>query len=180
MDMAFDHGAAVAACARGDRESLRRLFEEEAPRIMSVALRIVRRHDLAEEVVQETFIQIWQKAASYDPALGSARGWMFTIARNKALNVVRDGAREDLVEPEALEAYDATSDLAHDAVASLAMSSRLRQCLEAIEPKKRESVVMAYVGGFSHGEIAALMKVPVGTAKAWIRRGLAALKDCLA
>ncbi|MDX2259831.1 MAG: sigma-70 family RNA polymerase sigma factor [Hyphomicrobiaceae bacterium] len=178
--MEFDHGAALAACAKGDREALRRLYEEESRRIMSVALRIVRRRDLAEEVVQETFIQVWQKAASFDAGLGSARGWIFTIARNKALNVVRDGAREDLVEPDVLAAHESFEGAAHDAVATLAMSSRLRQCLEAVEPNKRDSVIMAYVGGFSHGEIAALLRVPVGTAKAWVRRGLAALKDCLA
>jgi RNA polymerase sigma-70 factor (ECF subfamily) len=176
----FDYGEAIAGCGRGERAALRRLYEEEAGRLIAVAQRIVRRRELAEEVVQEAFIQIWQRAADFDAALGSARGWIYTIVRNRALNVVRDGRREDLVDAGTLETELDRNAVVEDAFERLAVDSLLRRCLEAIDREKRESVLLAYVAGCSHGEIAGRLGVPLGTAKAWVRRGLAALKECMA
>src|SRR5262245_8047780 len=99
----FDYAGALSGCARGDRDALKRLYDEEAGRMISVAQRIVRRRELAEEVVQDAFVQIWRKADTYKSELGAARGWIYTIVRNRALNLIRDGAREDLVEAETLD-----------------------------------------------------------------------------
>ncbi len=178
--MELDYVAALQGCARGDQQALRQLFEAEAGRLIAVAQRIVRRRELAEEVVQESFIQIWRKAATYDPALGSARGWIYAIVRNRALNVIRDGAREDLVDAETLDAKVDGQATVADALDRLAVGSRLKDCLEEIDKDKRESVLLAYVAGYTHGEIAGRLGVPLGTAKSWVRRGLAALKDCMA
>ena len=176
----LDHAELLQACARGDRQALRQLYDGEAPRLIAVAQRIVRRRELAEEVVQDAFIQIWRKAATFDAGVGSARAWIYTIVRHRALNVIRDGAREDLLETEDLAAMQDRSAVAEDAFDRLATESRLRACLEEIEREKRQSLLLSYVAGFSHGEIAGMMKVPVGTAKSWIRRALMALKDCMA
>lgn len=176
----FDYAGTLASCAKGDRKALRALFDVEAGRLITVAQRIVRRRELAEEVVQEAFISIWQNAASYDPGLGSARGWIYAIVRHRALNVIRDGAREDLLEPDQLQMAKERESVVEDAFEQLATSSRLRACLEAIEREKRESLLLSYVAGYSHGEIAGLLAIPVGTAKSWVRRGLAALKECMA
>lgn len=174
----FDYESALMACASGDRSALRRIYDEEAGRLVSVALRIVRRREAAEDVVHDAFIAIWQRAATFDPALGSARGWIYTVVRNRALNMVRDGRREELpgsseleLEPEAI---------VMDAVERLAMESRLKACLERLDAEKRESVLLSYVTGFSHGEIAGRLGVPLGTVKSWVKRGLAALKECMA
>ncbi len=178
--MTFDHASALAACAAGDRKALKRLYDEEVGRLVAVALRIVRRRELAEEVVHDAFISIWQRAGSFDPSLGSARGWIYTVVRNRALNVVRDSRREDLTDIDTMvDALDAGAVVA-DAFEQLAHASRLRQCLEGLDAKKRESVLMSYVTGFSHGEIAGRLGVPLGTVKSWVKRGLAALKDCMA
>src|SRR5262249_24795728 len=175
----FDYGGALQACARGDRDALRRLYDEEAARLIGVAQRIVQRRELAEEIVHDAFIQIWRQAESFDAELGSARAWIYSIVRNRALNVVRDGARIDLVDASALaEAVDRAA-AAKDAFEHLAVSSRLRRCLDEIDREKRESLLLSYVAGYSHGEIAGRLGVPVGTAKSWVRRGLAALKDCM-
>jgi RNA polymerase sigma-70 factor (ECF subfamily) len=179
MTSTFDYAGAISGCAAGDRRALQRLYEEEAARMIAVAQRVVRRRELAEEVVQETFIQIWRKASSFDPAAGSARAWIYTIVRNRALNLVRDGRREDLAEPETLALMRDQDHPGEDAFGMLAESSRLKHCLETLDRDKRDSLLMAYVSGFSHGEIAGRLKVPVGTAKAWVRRGLVALKDCM-
>lgn len=176
----FDYAGTLAACAAGDRKALRALFDVEAGRLIAVAQRIVRRRELAEEVVQDAFISIWQNAASFDAALGSARGWIYTIVRHRALNVIRDGAREDLLDPEQLQTAQERESVVDDAFEQLATSSRLRACLEAIEREKRESLLLSYVAGYSHGEIAGLLGIPIGTAKSWVRRGLAALKECMA
>lgn len=168
---------ALGRCGRGDREALRLVYESEGSAMLGVALRIVKRRELAEEVVQEGFVKIWRNAHRYDPDLGPARAWLFAIIRNQALNVLRDGRREDLVEavPEdtvaAIEA-GAAFDLLPDTEA-------LKRCLEALDPRRRASVLMAYVDGFSHGEIAGRLAVPLGTVKAWIRRSLIALKECM-
>lgn len=176
----FDYSGMLSACAKGDRTSLHALYQEEAGRLIGVASRIVRRRELAEEVVQEAFLQIWRKADTFDPELGSARSWIYAIVRNRALNVVRDGSREDLLNHEELEQLSPADLWIGDVVQKLSRESRLRGCLEALDVKKRESVLLSYVAGYSHGEIAGRLAVPVGTAKSWVRRGISALKDCMA
>lgn len=176
----FDYAEALGGCARGDRTALRRLYEEEAGRMIAISQRIVRRRDLAEEVVQDAFMQIWRKAGSYDAAIGSARSWIYAIVRNRSLNLIRDGAREDLVDAEDLDrAREEDTDIG-DAFDRLSSDSALRRCLEALEPEKRESILLSYVAGYSHGEIAAHLRIPLGTAKSWVRRALLALRDCMA
>jgi RNA polymerase sigma-70 factor (ECF subfamily) len=176
----LDYAGLVQACARGDRQALRSLYDEEAARLVAVAQRIVRRRELAEEVVQDAFVQVWQKAATFDASVGSARAWIYTIVRHRALNVIRDGAREDLLEAEELAAVQDRASVVEDAFSQLTTESRLRACLEELDREKRESLLLSYVAGYSHGEIAGLMRVPIGTAKSWVRRALMALKDCMA
>lgn len=178
--MTVDHGASVKRCAAGDMAALRGLYEAEASRMIAVARRIVRRTDIAEEVVQEAFLQIWRHAGRFDPALGSARAWIYAIVRNRALNVVRDAKREDLVDEAVLEEVgQIRAPVEADIMSRLAVGSRLRRCLDTLDATRRESLLLAYVWGYSHGEIAGRLNVPLGTAKGWVRRGLAALKDCM-
>lgn len=159
--------------------ALRVLFDNEAGRMIGIALRILRRHDLAEEVVQEAFVRIWRNAGRYDADLGSARSWIHAIVRNLALNVVRDGRREILADDSAIDLERHGSETP-DVLGQLSDSSALRRCLERLDDNRRASLLLAYVGGFSHGEIAGRLRVPLGTVKAWIRRGLLALRECLA
>lgn len=166
---------ALLSCAKGERQALRAIFDSEAPRLLAMARRILRRRDLAEEAVQETFVRIWTKAESFAPERGSARGWIYAIARNQALNMLRDAGRE-IPEGE-IEAIDEAA-LASTPEA-LGERSRLRECLEALDAPKRRSVLLAHLYGFTHGEIAGRLGVPLGTAKSWVRRGLAALRECL-
>jgi RNA polymerase sigma-70 factor (ECF subfamily) len=178
----LDHATVVAGCAAGDAGALRTLFEAEAPRLIAVAQRILRRRDLAEEAVQDAFVAIWRKAASYDPARGSARGWIYAIVRKRALTMLRDGAREDLADADALDALrDATDavDSAAEAFERLDDASRLRRCLAALDETKRAPILLAYVEGLTQGEIAGRLGAPLGTVKAWMRRGLAALRECM-
>ena len=179
---ADDLGLALHACANGDRNGLREIFDREAARLVAVAERIVRRRDLAEEVVQEAFIRIWTSAHQYAPDRGSARGWIYAIVRNRALNMLRDGKREDLVAENDLDALQEEHHV-EQIMASwhrLDQSSRLRECLAGLDETKRHGILMAYVGGYTHGEIAGRLSIPLGTTKSWIRRGLTALRECMA
>jgi RNA polymerase sigma-70 factor, ECF subfamily len=174
----FGHEAALKACAGGDAAALRAIYEAEAAAMLGVALRIVRRRDLAEDVVQEAFVQIWRKAGQFDPALGTGRSWMFAIVRNRALNLVRNRSREDFVGDEALEDL-AENHQQEDLIERMGEGEALRLCLQALDRPRRQSLVLAYAGGFSHGEIAGRLGVPLGTVKAWIRRSLHSLRECM-
>jgi RNA polymerase sigma-70 factor (ECF subfamily) len=175
--VAIDLKDALARCGKGEKAALRMIYESECAPMIGVALRIVKRRELAEEVVQEAYVKIWRNAHRYDPALGPPKAWLYAIVRNQALNVLRDGRREDLVDevPEdsgsAVEAYAAAERLPD--------GNALRRCLEGLDPRRRTSLLMAYVDGFSHGEIAGRLAVPLGTVKAWIRRSLVSLRECM-
>ncbi len=175
-----DLNIALAACAKGDRNALRLIFDSEGGRLIAVAERIVRRRDLAEEVVQDAFIRIWTHAHQYNGDRGSARGWIYAIVRNRALNLLRDGKREHTVEEvEALRENEQADEILA-AWHRLDRNSRLYDCLGALDETKRRGILMAYIGGYSHGEIAGRLRIPLGTAKSWIRRGLSALRECMA
>lgn len=178
-DQIEDLGLALAACARGEKQALRRIFEWEAGKLVAIAQRIVRRRDLAEEVVQEAFIRIWTHAHQYAPDRGSARGWIYAIVRNRSLNMIRDMGREHTVEEIDAIRDDAASDEALTAWHRLDQGERLRSCIGGLDEDKRRGILLAYVAGYSHGEIAGILRVPLGTAKSWIRRGLASLRECL-
>lgn len=165
--------------AAGDRQALAALFEAEAGRLLAIARRIVRRRELAEEVVQEAFVAAWQRAGQFDASRGAARAWLTTIVRNRALNLVRDGSRMDFHDGETLADL---GDRAMDAQAAfdrLADRDALKSCLGALDEPKRRAILLCYVTGLSHGEVAGLLHAPLGTVKAWIRRGVVALQECL-
>jgi RNA polymerase sigma-70 factor (ECF subfamily) len=167
----FDYEARLAACARGERQALRDLYVQESPRLLGVARRLVRDTALAEDIVHDAFLKIWAGAARFDPARGSARGWMFSVTRHLALNFLRDSRREVDVEIDLLDPAEGVDSQVH--------SSRIHGCLEQLEPVRRSCVVHAYVDGYSHAEIARKLGAPLGTVKAWIKRSLTALRECM-
>jgi RNA polymerase sigma-70 factor (ECF subfamily) len=170
----------LAACARGERNSLKAIYEREARTMIGVAARVVRRRDIAEEVVHDVFVQIWRHAGSFDPGRGSGRTWIFAILRNRAISTLRSTSREMPTEEEELTAAIDNNRPSEDAFDKLAEESALRRCLDRLEPRRRLGVLLAYVEGLSHGEIAARLGVPLGTAKTWVRRSLIQLRECLA
>ncbi len=174
-DAHFDYEACLSACARGEQRALRQLYEQDSSRLLGVALRIVRDKALAEDVVHDAFMKIWHGAGSFDPSRGSARGWVFSVTRHLALNHVRNHHREVALgeEHEQLAAP-------HDTFEFPARAGLMHTCLQQLDPARRNCILHAYVDGYSHSEIASRLGTPLGTVKAWIKRSLAALRECMA
>jgi RNA polymerase sigma factor (sigma-70 family) len=175
----FDHEAELAGCARRDPAALHRLYDREAPFLLAVALRIVRRREVAADVIHDSFLDIWERAGSFDRERGAARAWITSIVRYRALKHLRQAGRERAIDPDA-QAQNA--DDAPDPLAALETSqeaARLHACLSRLEPERRRAIALAYTEGLSHAEIAERIGAPLGTVKAWIRRSLLALRDCL-
>jgi len=171
---------ALRGCAKGDREALRAIYDAEASRMLGVALRLLKRRALAEEAVHDAFMQIWQRAGSFDPARGQAKTWIYAVLRHRALNILRGEARTDLIENFETLGLESEDEGPEAIVARLSDAGALRRCLENLEPARRQVIVLAYVQGLSHGELAGRLKVPLGTMKSWIRRSLLTLRECLA
>jgi RNA polymerase sigma factor (sigma-70 family) len=175
----FDHATELEACARRDPSALRRLYEREAGFLMAVALRIVRRREVAADAVHDGFLDIWERADTFDRRRGGARAWMVSVVRYRALKHLRQAGREREVDP---ETHAAKADDALDPLTALEGRDdaiRLHACLGRLELPRRQAILLAYTDGLSHAEIAARLGAPLGTVKAWIRRSLLALKECL-
>ena len=169
--------ALLARAATGDHAAFAALYERSAGRLFAVCLRIARDRSLAEEVVQEAYVRIWERARQFDPARGNALAWMVAVARNHALDLVRLRARE-LGSPDELLA-DAADPAALSEIETRIEMPGVRRCLAALDEKVRRAIILAYRDGLSYDELAAVMNVPVGTAKTWVSRGLARIRDCL-
>lgn len=170
--------------AIGDRLALRAIYDQAAPKLFGLALRITGKRDMAEDVVQESFVSIWHHASDYRPQLAAPMTWMTAIVRNRALDVLRRVAAARLVSATPLD--DAPeADLADDTAgpAELAQASQqaraLNRCLQRLEQAQRQVIVLAYLRDLSHSELADRLQVPLGTVKSWIRRGLERLRACL-
>jgi RNA polymerase sigma-70 factor (ECF subfamily) len=177
----FDYEAAVLAVARGERFALRALYEREARWLLGVAMRIVRDRERAEDVLQDAFMQVWQHAGTYQPALGSARGWLYTIVRHRALKEVRDPGRLQALDPDDVTYLSDTQQAAAGGDDDRALDTEsLERCLGKLDEVRRRCVLHAFVDGYTHEQIAQRLDTPLGTVKSWIRRSLASLKECLA
>lgn len=179
---AFDYEAALEACARGERFALRALYDREARWLLGVVLRIVRDRALADEVLQEAFLLVWQRAASFQRSLGSGRGWLYTVVRHRALDEARrhrpeDAVGDDLESMVEAHGFAQAKDDAVDAAGD--RGEGIERCMQALEPKRRECISLAFVEGYTHEQIAERLAAPMGSVKSWIRRGLLALKECL-
>ena len=175
-----DLAALLRSSARGDEEAFARLYDLTSSRLFGLVLRVVRDPAQSEEVTQEVFLEIWRAAARFDPDRGSAMSWMMTIAHRKAVDRVRSAVsatrREQTYERTSRERdYDVTAEQAERDLDA----QRVRRALESLTETQRGALELAYFGGYTHTEVAALLGVPLGTAKTRIRDGLIRLRDTL-
>jgi len=169
----------IAAVAKRDEAAFERLYEATRAKLYGVVLRILRRQDLAEEVIQETYVKIWNNAGQFNPGLASPITWMTAIARNRALDIVRKRTELSLEdEPAALEAAADSS----DPLARREMTEELKRLLECVgrlEPDRQKLVLLAYYNGWSREQLAEKFEAPVNTVKTWLRRSLLDIRECL-
>jgi RNA polymerase sigma-70 factor, ECF subfamily len=172
-----DLNTLLRRCAEGDHRALRALYDDQARRLYGIAYRICHQPAEAADAVHDTFLNVWQFAARFDPGRGSAEAWLTSIVRYRALDIARRSAREvtgletpepEDEEPNALSKLEGAAD-----------AEALRHCLEQLDEDKRRLVMLAFLNGFSHSELARRLRIPLGTVKSTIRRGLATLRGCL-
>jgi RNA polymerase sigma factor (sigma-70 family) len=162
-----------------DERALAALYDATLWRVHGVALRVVRRAALADEVVEDTFFQVWRQAPRFDPARGTALAWLLNMARSRAIDAVRHESRfqHDSLEADTAPEADHPG---HDDLLDLARGhAELQRALMLLNAQPRQLVALAFFRGLSHEEIATHTELPLGTVKSQIRRALATLRDAL-
>ena len=176
---ASDLVALLARVAQGDRDAFSVLYAATSAKLYGVIWRILPAKDRAEDVLQDVYVRIWNRAGSFDASKASPITWMATIARNRAIDEVRRHA------PVSIEDAPQALDVAADGLDPLGAAEqseelqRLKGCLKGLEPKRRDIVLLAYYSGLSRDEIAQRYGDPVNTIKVWLHRSLAQLRKCL-
>lgn len=170
----------LRATARGDKTAFERLFNTFAARVYGLAHRIIRDPGLAEEVAQEVFTEIWQRASRFDPSRGTAAGWILQLTHGRAVDRVRSlQAARDREQKVHARSTEREVDTVVEQVESSLERAAVRRCLATLTEIQQESVQLAYFSGYTYPEVARLLSVPLGTVKTRMRDGLIRLRDCL-
>lgn len=174
-------GALLVKCAAGEPAAFTPVYDALGPVAYGAALGVLRDPDHAAEVTQEVMVEVWQTAARFDPARGSARTWVATLARRRAVDRVRaEQARRNRDQRDTdLATGQAARDLVVEDVERNLEGSAVRRCIEGLTPTQREAVVVAYYGGLTYREVAEKLDAALPTVKSRIRDGLSRLRDCL-
>jgi RNA polymerase sigma-70 factor (ECF subfamily) len=169
--------ALIAATAAGDKAAFAALYRRTAAKLYGVIVRILPQGGRAEDALQDVYTRIWHAAGSFDPRRGRPVTWLAAIARNRAVDLLRqDGSRIEGrlvdIDPEMLGAIVDDRPGADEV-------AELRRCLDTLDPQHRECILLAYVEGASREELGERFGRPTGTIKSWLSRGLASLRGCL-
>lgn len=181
-------GELLGRVAMRNQAAFRQLYDATVRCLLAIVVRLLRDQAWAEEVLQEVYVSIWHSAPNYTVAKAQPMTWLMTIARNKAMDALRSttGERTHVIRPIASDdADDSMAQIPDDSAGPLERlvqridSARLRDCLQRLEPAQRQAIALAFYDGLTHSELAEHMRQPLGTVKAWVRRGLERLKPCL-
>jgi RNA polymerase sigma-70 factor (ECF subfamily) len=175
----------LARVALRDRAAFERVYRATSAHLLGVAFRILGRRERAEEVLQEAFMAVWHNAGTFDAGIATPMTWLINIVRNRAIDSRRSG-RAERETTHALDDDDAALSVAADdaALPAQLLEDHLTRlhidaCMAALPAPQRQALALAYYRGLVHTEVAEVLSVPLGTAKAWVRRGLDRLKSCL-
>jgi RNA polymerase sigma-70 factor, ECF subfamily len=173
-----DLAGQLSLVARGDAAAFDALFEQVGPSVFGTVRRVIRDPAQSEEVTQDVLLEVWRTAFKFDPARGSAMAWVMTLAHRRAVDRVRSVQKQA-----ERELRTATAEIPYDDVIEAVETSldreRVRRCLNSLTELQRESVTLAYYGGYTYGQVASLLGVPSGTVKTRMRDALIRLRDCL-
>ncbi len=180
--------ALMSRVSMRDHAAFKQLYELTVCCLLGITVRLLRDRSWAEEVVQEVYVSVWHTAPNYSPHKAQPMTWLMAVARNKALDALRSSRadREHCVRPTGHDDDDDLPDNSADACAGpleqlehAADTHQLRFCLQCLEPPQRQAIALAFYSGLTHAELALHMNQPLGTVKAWVRRGLDRIKRCL-
>ena len=173
-----DLAAQIGLIARGDPGAFDAVFEQVGPSVFGIVRRVIRDPAQSEEVTQDVMLEVWRNASKFDSTRGSAMAWVMTLAHRRAVDRVRSVQKES-----ERERRTASADIPYDEVMEAVESSlereRVRRCLKSLTGLQRESVTLAYYGGYTYDQVASLLGVPTGTVKTRMRDALIRLRDCL-
>jgi RNA polymerase sigma-70 factor, ECF subfamily len=172
--------AAINRVAAGDQAALRLVYSETSAKLFGVCLRILGERSEAEDVLQEVYLTVWRKAASFEESVASPITWLVAIARNRSIDRLRASGASRATLP--IEAAADVPDASLSAVERLEVDedqARLRDCLHELEERQSAAIRAAFLDGFTYDELDERARVPLGTMKSWIRRGLLKLRACL-
>ena len=173
----------LARVALADQRAFEELYRHTASHLYGVALRIVRNTSIAEEILQEAYVNVWHHAGTYNASKSQPLTWLTSIVRNRALDQMR--RRELDAASLTRDDDDGDADFPMDAPTAVEMliaaadAREVRDCVETLDAATKQAVALAFFHGLSHGELAGHLRVPLGTVKSWIRRGLDKLRRCL-
>lgn len=173
----------LSRVALRDRVAFEQVYRATSGHLLSVAFRILNQRERAEETLQEAFINVWHNAGSFNASVASPMTWLINIVRNKAIDALRSGKteRSSTVELDD-EAMQIAADESQQPLRLLDESLhklKIDACMAALSAQQRQALALAYYRGMVHTEIAESIGAPLGTVKAWVRRGLDKLKGCL-
>ncbi len=177
--------ALIDRIARRDETALKALYDLASSKLYGLSLRVVGKHEWAEDVLQETFLQIWRSAGDYRASLSPPMAWLGLIVRSRSLDALRRRTAErahltDEIDDVMADTMAGDSPNPMDVSLASQQAWALHQCLGQLENRQREVVSLAYLRDLSHSELAEQLKLPLGTVKTWIRRGLEQLRTCMA
>lgn len=170
----------LSRCALRDERALEELYKAVAAELYALLVRMLRSRSVAEEALQDVMVKVWQRADQYVAYRGRAMAWLTSIARYRAIDLLRT-RRQDAALEEAPEAAlaDDTGIAANEAVSSERQQHNLSDCMGRLNQEQQKCIALAYLEGYSHDQVARALGAPLGTVKSWVRRGLLSLKRCL-
>lgn len=168
----FDYETTLAACAQGDQESFQALYRHESPRMLALCIKMLSDRADALELVRDVFVLIWKNAEKYDPEMGTARAWLYSIMRYRVLNRLRQSGRST---PSETEWIDTLPDNA--AATDQPDSDTLLRRLSQLDDTQRRPILMAFYNGYTYDQIATRLTMPAHQVKAQVRAGLRAISE---
>ena len=179
-DARISTDALLALVAGGDNDAFAQVYDALSPGVFGTCLAVLRDRDHAAEVTQEVMVEVWRTAARFDPELGSARGWVVTLAHRRSVDRVRSVQAQRNRDQRVLdEQGERPFDVVAEEVEGNLDRDRVRQCLDGLTATQHQAVTLAYYGGRTYREVAEHLSAPPATVKSRIRDGLIRLRDCL-
>jgi RNA polymerase sigma-70 factor (ECF subfamily) len=172
-------GRLLQKVALGDEAAFAEVYQATSPKLYAVAVRILRNREAAEEVIQDCYFRVWEKARDFNPEIAAPVTWMTAIVRNRSLDELRRRGSRPTADVSEIENVESDDEHPLDTLGRREDIARLLGCLEGLEPERRQIVRLAYLDGMSREALAKQFDRPEGTIKTWLHRSLAQLKGCL-